>query len=71
MSWASVVMSWFWKRRSDMVTLPLYTRVFAWLGVGALVSAIVATAMIPWLNRLMHSGGGNGAMHLAHRSAST
>lgn len=54
-----------------MVTLPLYTRVFAWLGVGALVSAIVATAMIPWLNRLMHSGGGNGAMHLAHRSAST
>lgn len=34
-------------------TLPLYTRVFAWLGIGALASAIVATAIIPLLNRLM------------------
>ncbi len=34
-------------------TLPFYTRVFAWLGVGALASAIVATAIIPLLKRLM------------------
>lgn len=54
---------------SAMATLPFYTRVFAWLGVGALASAIVATAMIPWLKRLMDWDAD--ATHLAHRPAST
>jgi dipeptide/tripeptide permease len=36
-------------------TLHFYTRVFAWLGGGALVSALAATAIIPLLNRLMAS----------------
>jgi proton-dependent oligopeptide transporter, POT family len=40
---------------SAIATLPFYTRVFTWLGAGALAAAIVATAMIPWLNRLMNS----------------
>jgi POT family proton-dependent oligopeptide transporter len=34
-------------------TVHFYTRVFVWLGTGALVSAIAATAIIPLLNRLM------------------
>ena len=54
---------------SAVATLPFYTRVFAWLGVGALAAAIVATAMIRWLNRLMRSDAGNAAPHLAHRPA--
>ena len=33
-------------------TLPIYTRLFAWLGVGALAAAIIATLLVPWLNRL-------------------
>jgi POT family proton-dependent oligopeptide transporter len=36
-------------------TLHFYTRVFAWLGGGALISALAATAIIPLLNRLMAS----------------
>jgi proton-dependent oligopeptide transporter, POT family len=36
-------------------TLHFYTRVFTWLGGGALVSALAATAIIPLLNRLMAS----------------
>jgi proton-dependent oligopeptide transporter, POT family len=42
-----------------IATLPFYTRVFAWLGAGALASAIAATAIIPWLNRLMHPDDAN------------
>lgn len=34
-------------------TLFIYIRLFAWLGVGALVCAIAATAIIPLLKRLM------------------
>jgi POT family proton-dependent oligopeptide transporter len=34
-------------------TLHFYTRVFNWLGGGALVSALAATAIIPLLNRLV------------------
>ncbi|MEO8748696.1 MAG: oligopeptide:H+ symporter [Rhodanobacter sp.] len=37
-------------------TLPVYAELFLWLGVGALVVAIVATAMIPLLKRLMVTG---------------
>ncbi len=40
---------------SATAMLPFYTRVFAWLGAGALASAIAATAIIPWLNRLMRT----------------
>jgi POT family proton-dependent oligopeptide transporter len=36
-------------------TLHFYIRVFGWLGGGALVSALVATAIIPLLNRMMAS----------------
>ena len=39
-----------------VATLPIYARLFLWLGVGALVVAIMATAMIPWLKRLMATG---------------
>jgi POT family proton-dependent oligopeptide transporter len=56
---------------SATATLPFYTRVFAWLGVGALATAVVAAAIVPWLNRLMHSDAGNAAAHLAHRPAPT
>lgn len=34
-------------------TLHFYTRVFTWLGAGALAAAFVATAIIPLLNNLM------------------
>lgn len=34
-------------------TLPIYIRLFAWLGFAALVCAIAATAIIPLLKRLM------------------
>jgi proton-dependent oligopeptide transporter, POT family len=34
-------------------TLPIYTRLFAGLGIGALVAALIATLLVPWLNRLM------------------
>ena len=34
-------------------TLPIYTRLFFGLAVGALACAIVATAIIPMLNRMM------------------
>jgi proton-dependent oligopeptide transporter, POT family len=37
---------------SAVQTLPIYTRLFAWLGVGALAAALVATLLVPWLNRL-------------------
>jgi proton-dependent oligopeptide transporter, POT family len=37
---------------SAVETLPIYTRLFAWLGIGALAAAIVATLLVPWLNRL-------------------
>ena len=33
-------------------SLPVYTHLFAWLGVGALAAALVATALVPWLDRL-------------------
>lgn len=36
-----------------VATLPIYTDLFAWLGGGALLSAFVATAIIPVLKRLM------------------
>jgi len=38
---------------SAVATLPIYTRLFAWLGIGALAAAIVATLLVPWLNRLV------------------
>jgi POT family proton-dependent oligopeptide transporter len=34
------------------VTLPIYTRLFTWLAVGALAAAVIATLLVPWLNRL-------------------
>ena len=37
---------------SPVQTLPIYTRLFAWLGTGALACAIVATLLVPWLRRL-------------------
>ena len=37
---------------SAVATLPIYIRLFTWLGVGALAAAIVATLLVPWLNRL-------------------
>jgi proton-dependent oligopeptide transporter, POT family len=37
---------------SAVQTLPIYTRLFVWLAVGALAAAIVATLLVPWLNRL-------------------
>ena len=37
---------------SAVQTLPIYTRLFVWLGVGALAAAIVVTLLVPWLNRL-------------------
>ncbi|MGH9477296.1 MAG: peptide MFS transporter [Terriglobales bacterium] len=36
---------------SAAATLPLYLHVFAWLGAGALVCALIATALVPLLNR--------------------
>ena len=36
-----------------VATLPIYTDLFAWLGVGALVCALAASAIVPLLNRLM------------------
>ncbi len=41
-------------------TLHFYTRVFAWLGGGALACALVATAIIPLLKRLMAAPVPNG-----------
>lgn len=38
------------------VTLPIYTRLFWGLGAGALVCGIIATAIIPFLNRLIGAG---------------
>ncbi len=35
-----------------VATLPVYTRLFAWLGAGALVAALVLSAFVPLLNRL-------------------
>jgi hypothetical protein len=37
---------------SAVQTLPIYTRLFVWLAAGALAAAIVATLLVPWLNRL-------------------
>ena len=37
---------------SAVDTLPIYTRLFAWLGAAALAAAIIATLLVPWLNRL-------------------
>ncbi len=37
---------------SAVATLPIYTRLFTWLAVGALVAAVVATLLVPWLDRL-------------------
>jgi proton-dependent oligopeptide transporter, POT family len=37
---------------SPIATLPIYTRLFAWLGIGALAAAVIATLLVPWLNRL-------------------
>ena len=37
---------------SAVATLPIYTRLFTWLGIGALAAALVATLIVPWLNRL-------------------
>jgi proton-dependent oligopeptide transporter, POT family len=38
---------------SAVETLPIYTRLFVWLGIGALAAAVVATLLVPWLNRLV------------------
>jgi proton-dependent oligopeptide transporter, POT family len=37
---------------SAAATLPIYIRLFTWLGVGALAAAIIANLLVPWLNRL-------------------
>jgi POT family proton-dependent oligopeptide transporter len=37
---------------TPLESLPVYTRLFAWLAVGALATALIATALIPWLDRL-------------------
>jgi POT family proton-dependent oligopeptide transporter len=37
---------------SAVATLSIYTTLFAWLGLGALAAAIVATMLVPWLNRM-------------------
>ncbi|HEV2443596.1 MAG TPA: oligopeptide:H+ symporter [Steroidobacteraceae bacterium] len=37
---------------SAVASLPIYTRLFTWLGVGALAAAIVATLLVPWLDRM-------------------
>jgi proton-dependent oligopeptide transporter, POT family len=37
---------------SAVETLPIYVRLFTWLGVAALAAAIIATLLVPWLNRL-------------------
>ena len=38
---------------SAVETLPIYTHLFTGLGIGALVAAVIATLLVPWLNRLM------------------
>jgi proton-dependent oligopeptide transporter, POT family len=38
---------------SAVETLPIYTHLFTELGIGALVAAVIATLLVPWLNRLM------------------
>lgn len=38
---------------SAVATLPVYTRLFAWLGAGALGAAVIATLLVPWLDRLV------------------
>jgi len=38
---------------SAVATLPVYTRLFAWLGAGALAAAVIATLLVPWLNRMV------------------
>jgi POT family proton-dependent oligopeptide transporter len=40
---------------SAVETLPIYTHLFTGLGIGALVAAVIATLLVPWLNRLMAS----------------
>jgi proton-dependent oligopeptide transporter, POT family len=40
---------------SAVATLPIYTRLFAWLAIGALAAAVIATLLVPWLNRLMRA----------------
>lgn len=56
---------------SAVATLPFYTRVFTWLGVGALASAIIANAMIPWLNRMMRPDADEADQYpMIHRGAS-
>ena len=37
---------------SPVATLPIYVHLFKWLGAGALAAAIIATLLVPWLNRL-------------------
>ena len=37
---------------SAAATLPIYTRLFTWLGIGALTAAVIATLLVPWLDRL-------------------
>ncbi len=37
---------------SALETLPIYTRLFTWLAVGALAAAVIATLLVPWLDRL-------------------
>jgi POT family proton-dependent oligopeptide transporter len=44
---------------SAAATLPIYTRLFAWLGIGALVAAVVATLLVPWLDRLAAAPAGS------------
>ncbi len=40
---------------SAVETLPIYTRLFAWLGIAALAAAVVATLLVPWLSRMAAS----------------
>ncbi|HWF98909.1 MAG TPA: oligopeptide:H+ symporter [Steroidobacteraceae bacterium] len=40
---------------SAVETLPIYTELFTWLALGALAAAIIATLLVPWLDRLAAS----------------
>ena len=54
---------------SPLQTLPIYTRLFAWLGICALASAIVATMLVPWLRRLTAGPAAQRALTPAHDPA--
>ncbi len=38
---------------SPVATLPIYTHLFMWLGIGALAVAVITTLLVPWINKLV------------------